>query len=211
MNNTAIYQRLARPPEAALRTIGAGRLKGKTDINPQWRYFAMTNEFGVIGIGWKFTIDKMWTEQGTDGQAFAFVNVSVFIKVDGEWSDAIQGTGGSQLIVKERNGMHSNDEAYKMATTDALSTALKIIGIAGDVYSGMQSFADSKYSYEPQAQPAESQQPSQQQVGKSALYDEAWALYELKKEAMSPEQCNWFIEEDKKGTYKEIIEALKGV
>ena len=37
-----IYNSLSRPPVDALRPIQAGKLKGKTDINPQWRYKAMT-------------------------------------------------------------------------------------------------------------------------------------------------------------------------
>ena len=40
------------------------------------------------------------------------------------------------LIAKEKNGLHCNDEAFKMATTDALSVASKHIGVAASVYMG---------------------------------------------------------------------------
>lgn len=33
-----VYEKLRKAPAWALRPIQAGRLKGKTDINPQWRY-----------------------------------------------------------------------------------------------------------------------------------------------------------------------------
>ncbi|MEE9593564.1 MAG: hypothetical protein V3W28_08290 [Thermoplasmata archaeon] len=52
------------------------------------------------------------------------------------WSYPIEGIGGSKLIEKEKNGLHNNDEGWKMATTDALGTACKYIGLAADVYLG---------------------------------------------------------------------------
>lgn len=131
------WKKLAQPPKWALKEIQAGRLKGKSDINPQWRYMAMTEVFGMVGTGWKYTIDKTWTEIGADNELLVFVQVSVFVKVNGEWSDAIQGLGGSTLVTKEKNGMYNNDEAYKMAVTDALSTALKMLGVAADIYMGL--------------------------------------------------------------------------
>lgn len=59
-----IYESLARPPKDALRQIEAGKLKGKTDINPQWRYKTMTEKFGLVGCGWKYEIQKLWVEAG---------------------------------------------------------------------------------------------------------------------------------------------------
>ncbi len=135
-NNMIIWDRFSKPPKTALKQISAGRLKGKTDINPQWRYKVMTEVFGVVGIGWKFTVDKQWTEQGAKDEVFVFVNVSVFVKVDGEWSDAIHGNGGSKMVVSESKGMYNDDNAYKKATTDALSTAMKMLGVAADIYAG---------------------------------------------------------------------------
>lgn len=144
-----IWDKLARPPKTALKTIGGGRLKGFTDINPQWRYEIMTEIFGMIGFGWKFTIDKTWFEQASDNQVFAFAQVSVYVKQNNEWSDAIQGQGGSMLIEKETSKMHSSDEGYKMAITDALGTAIKMLGVASDIYAGR--WDGSKYKDEPKA------------------------------------------------------------
>ena len=38
------YDALRSVPKDALKTIEFGNLKGKSDINPQWRYEAMTKE-----------------------------------------------------------------------------------------------------------------------------------------------------------------------
>ena len=131
-----IYESLARPPKDALREIQAGKLKGKTDINPQWRYKAMTEKFGLVGIGWKYEIQRLWTEQGAKDEKLAFAQVAVIVKDGDVWSDPIVGIGGSKLIAIEKGTPVSNDEGYKMAVTDAFSTALKMLGVAADIYAG---------------------------------------------------------------------------
>jgi len=137
--NDVFPEVLSHPPKEALKEIKSGRLKGKSDINPQWRYEAMTSYFGPIGTGWYYTIDSLWREDGADGVVFAFAMITLYV-TEGDkmsWSMPIQGIGGSQLIQKEREGLHSNDEGYKMAVTDALSTAMQKLGVAHAVYAGM--------------------------------------------------------------------------
>lgn len=150
MEAIEIYKSLSQPPKSALRQIQAGDLKGKTDINPQWRYEAMTEKFGLVGLGWKYEIQKLWTEPGANGEMLAFAQVAVFIRdpATKEWSDPIVGIGGSKLINKFSAGPKSNDEGYKMAVTDAFSTSLKMIGVAADIYAGR--WDGSKYSETPQ-------------------------------------------------------------
>lgn len=145
-SNMEFWHALSRPPTTALKPISGGRLKGKTDINPQWRYQAMTEMFGPIGFGWKYTIDRLWTEDGPNGERMAFAQVSVYVAHESTWSDAIQGIGGAAMIAMEKSGLVGSDEAYKMATTDALSVALKMLGVAAEIYLG--NFDGSKYKTE---------------------------------------------------------------
>lgn len=145
MGNLSIWDALKSPPTSALKQIGGGRLRGFTDVNPQWRYKAMTEQFGVCGVGWKYDILKLWLESAGD-EVCAFAEVSLSIKVDGEWSDPIPGVGGSMILAKESGGLHVSDECYKMAITDALSVAMKMIGVAADIYAGL--FDGSKYTEE---------------------------------------------------------------
>lgn len=128
-----LYNKLKVVPAEAIKPIQNGRLKGKSDINPMWRIKTMTEHFGVCGIGWKYVITKQWTETyGTETKAYC--NIDLFVKVDGQWSDAIQGTGGSSEVTMERNGSYVSDECYKMALTDALSVAMKALGVGADIY-----------------------------------------------------------------------------
>lgn len=154
-----IYESLARPPKDALREIQAGKLKGKTDINPQWRYKAMTEKFGLVGIGWKYEVQKLWTEQGAGNEKLAFAQVAVFLKNGETWSEPIVGIGGSRLVALEKGAAVSNDEGYKMAVTDAFSTALKMIGVAADIYAGR--WDGTKYKNEPQENAQTPQPPKQ--------------------------------------------------
>lgn len=165
MSNTEIWDKLRTPPQSALKPIRAGRLKGKTDISPQWRYQAMTEQFGPIGVGWYYEPVRTWTEPGDSDQVMVFAEIRLYIKHADEWSKPIYGTGGSMLIVSESRGLHSSDEAYKMATTDALSVAMKMLGVAADVYMG--SVDGSKYSSQEQHQTA----PSQPEPPKTKMAD----------------------------------------
>ena len=136
-DNLSYWNRLAEVPSWALREITSGRLRGKSDINPCWRLQAMTETFGPCGQGWKYSIEKAWTEDGPDGQVMVFVQVSLRVKIEGAWSDSIPGIGGSMLISKESRGLHASDEGYKCALTDALSVAMKALGVGAKVYQGL--------------------------------------------------------------------------
>ena len=156
MNGIEMYESLAKPPREALRTIGGGRLSGFTDVNPQWRYRAMTEKFGLCGIGWKYEIVRLWNEPAADGQVFAWAQINVYVKQDNAWSDPIPGIGGNFLLEKESRGMHSNDEAYKMALTDALGNALKMLGVAAAIHEGKwdgDKYSDEKQKKQPQPAP----------------------------------------------------------
>lgn len=148
MENMSLYEQLQTPPNDALKPITFGALKGKSDINPQWRYEALTAALGPCGYGWRFEIADTKTQPVNTGETMVFVLVNLYIKQGEEWSAPIPGWGGDYLIKKDKNGIHGNDEAFKMATTDALGTAAKMIGLAADVYRGLigNGASDSKYA-----------------------------------------------------------------
>lgn len=131
------YERLSVVPDGATKPISFGKLKGKSDINPQWRYEALTEVFGLCGESWRYEIadTKMVPVQAT-GELMVFVFVNLYVKTDGGWSAPIPGSGGDFLIQKDKNGLHGNDEGFKMAITDALGTAAKMVGVAASVYRG---------------------------------------------------------------------------
>ena len=158
MENKQLWGWVKRPPESALKTIGGGRLKGMTDINPQWRLEIMTEIFGPCGKGWGYNIDKLWAETGANNEILCFALVNVWYKLEEEGKSYIPGIGGHKLIMKEKDGLQSNDEGYKMAVTDALSVALKALGVGADIYAGKwdgSKYREEKEPEKPQKQPGD--------------------------------------------------------
>lgn len=142
IDNLLIYNKVKSVPDKAQKKINGGRLNGMTDIKPMWRIEKLTEIFGICGFGWKAPIKNKEIIEGANGEKIAIVDIDLYIKNDkGEWSDPIEGTGGSSFIAKERNGLYTNDECFKMAYTDALSVACKSLGMGADIYWG-----DSKYN-----------------------------------------------------------------
>ena len=77
--NLRFYNQGRSVPTDALKEIRAGRLKGMTDINPMWRMKRLTEIFGPVGFGWKYTIDRQWAETyGADVKVFC--NISLYVR-----------------------------------------------------------------------------------------------------------------------------------
>lgn len=135
-NNLSVYEAGRAVPKEAQKTIGAGRLKGMTDINPMWRIKKLTELFGLCGVGWKYEIVKEWFEPSPmTNEIASFMHINLYVRLpSGEWSDPIPGTGGNAFVASETKGLRVNDECLKSSLTDALSVACKALGIGADVY-----------------------------------------------------------------------------
>lgn len=189
-HNLRFYSQGCEVPADAIKAIQAGRLRGMSDVNPMWRMKKMTEIFGPVGFGWKYTIDRQWVEEyvtettesktayqpqvlpETDGQGRVikpgiaekpetttrtriyevkcFCNVSLYVRdpETKEWSAPIPGNGGSSIVSKERGGAYVNDEGYKMALTDALSIAMKPLGIGANIWYGPKATGHNESKYE---------------------------------------------------------------
>ena len=133
MENLFIYEKSRSVPPEAQKAFNNGSFSG-TDINPMWRIKKLTELFGACGIGWYYDVLSERSEVHGD-MTMAIVDLNLYIKVDGEWSKPIYGTGGNKLVSATKSGqVRTSDEGYKMALTDALSVACKALGIGADIY-----------------------------------------------------------------------------
>lgn len=148
MDNMELFRQFEKTADEAKKPIEAGRLKGFTDINPMWRFKRLTEVFGPVGIGWKYVITDKQIIPGADGVVSAFVDILLFYKHGGEWSEGIPGTGGSSFVAKESKGLYTSDECFKMALSDAIGTACKALGMSADIYFSKDR---SKYTTAPDA------------------------------------------------------------
>ena len=131
--NLDIYEKARSVPKEAIKEIKGGRLAGFSDINPMWRIKRLTEIFGPCGKGWYYEITDKRIES-TTAESVMFITINLYVKYGDEWSKPIVGVGGSKLIAAEKNGPYLSDEAEKMSLTDALSVAMKSLGIAADIY-----------------------------------------------------------------------------
>lgn len=149
-----------------------GKRFGGTAINPTYCYQKMTERFGPCGIGWKFEVTKRTVHEAPESQLMLFVDVALYISLgykngmpaEMAWSDAIPGVGGNMIFDKQAKGLFLDDEAYKKATTDALTNAMKFLGMSADIHTGLyddskyvasvkEEFGDSKVKNEPEKPP----------------------------------------------------------
>lgn len=138
--NTTLWDRLGKtdPKHTKAFTRGGG-FKG-TAIKPMWSYRRMTEEFGPCGEGWGIEDPTFQVLAGPDDEKLVFCTVGVWYGKD---RNRLVGVGGDKAVAKNKYGVASDDEAFKKAFTDAVTNALKMIGVGADVHMGL--FDDSKY------------------------------------------------------------------
>lgn len=141
MENLAIYEVLRNVPQEAQKSFSNGRFSG-TDINPMWRIKKLTETFGACGVGWYVEVVNREFVKSDNGEVAAFVSVNLFVKHEGEWSKPIYGEGGNMFVKNTKSGVSISDEAYKMAYTDAISNASKMLGLGADIW-----FANDRTKY----------------------------------------------------------------
>ena len=90
-------------------------------VRPLWYWLEISN------------LQFLYSGGGNDEVA-AFVDILLYYKKDGEWSEGVPGLGGSMFVAKEKNGHHTSDECFKMALSDAIGTACKALGMSADIY-----------------------------------------------------------------------------
>jgi hypothetical protein len=121
----------------------AGGFKG-TATKPIWLTMRLTEHFGPCGVGWGMGKPEFHTVAAGD-EILVFCTVSLWYidEAAPETEATVYGVGGDKVLGKNKNGPFTDDEAFKKAYTDALSNAMKQIGVAADVHMGL--FEDNKY------------------------------------------------------------------
>lgn len=111
-----------------------------TAIKPMWAYQRMTEEFGPCGTGWGVFEPTFQVVPGPEGEVLVYCTASIWY---GKPDQRSWGVGGDKVVIKNKYGLATDDEAFKKAFTDAITNALKMIGVGADVHMGM--FDDNKY------------------------------------------------------------------
>ena len=138
--NTKLWDILGRTDPAHTKAFTRGGGFKGTAIKPMWSYRRMTEEFGPCGQGWGVGEPVFQVVPATEGEMLVYCTASIWY---GEEKSTVYGVGGDKVVGKNKYGLSSDDEAFKKAFTDAVTNALKLIGVGADVHMGM--FDDNKY------------------------------------------------------------------
>lgn len=138
--NTKLWDILGRTDPAHTKAFTRGGGFKGTAIKPMWSYRRMTEEFGPCGLGWGVGEPVFQVVPAVEGEMLVYCTASIWY---GEAKSTVYGVGGDKVVGKNKYGLSSDDEAFKKAFTDAVTNALKLIGVGADVHMGM--FDDSKY------------------------------------------------------------------
>lgn len=110
----------------------SGGFKG-TAIKPMWQFLRMTEEFGPCGTGWGIHEPK-FDVQAAGNEILVFCTATVWY---GPERAVLVGVGGDKILAQQKSGPRMDDNAYKKAFTDAITNALKMLGMAADVHMGL--------------------------------------------------------------------------
>jgi hypothetical protein len=157
--NMKIWDALGKTDPAHTKQFTrAGGFKG-TAVKPMWANKQMTEFFGPCGVGWGQTEPQFQVVPASD-EILVYCTVGLWYIAGDTFSKLVYGVGGdkvmTQIFAKDGQGNkirgedgkfktypQTDDEAFKKAYTDALSNAMKFIGVAADVHMGL--FDDNKY------------------------------------------------------------------
>ncbi len=170
-DKTDLWDRLGKTdPKHTKAFSRAGGFKG-TAIKPMFSFRRMTEEYGPCGVGWGVGQPSFQTVAAPEGEVLVYCTVSIW---HGDRANIVFGVGGDKAVIKQSSGLRSDDEAFKKAFTDAVTNALKLIGVGADVHMGL--FDDSKYVNEMKSEySAPRQNPHvtrPEDIGPSPDYDE---------------------------------------
>jgi hypothetical protein len=165
ISKTDLWDRLGKTDPAHTSPFQrAGGFKG-TAIKPMASFRRMTEEFGACGVGWGINAPAFDTITAGD-ELLVFCIVSIW---HGSVDRVVFGVGGDKVMGKFKSGSYTDDEAFKKAYTDAITNALKLIGVGADVHMGM--FDDSKYVNQLRAEfQAEAQSETQEEIDSRNKY-----------------------------------------
>lgn len=187
MENMELYNAVREAPQSAVKKITGGSYgaAGLSDINPQWRIEVMTRMFGPVGLGWTWEPVETFERENV---LYAHVIVKYIDSETGEWSQPIHGYGGTKF------GGRDDSDIYKSTVTDAVSNALRFLGVGADVWynakrPGDKNQFDTKYSAPPAQKDALDEEiqsgpkplsTQQRNTLKNLLNDVEWSAMESK-------------------------------
>lgn len=152
--NTELWDKLGKTDPKHTKKFKRGGGFSGTAIKPMWSYRRMTEEFGPCGEGWGVGEPTFQVVPGVNQEIMVYCTASIWYRPGRDATaptHTVYGVGGDKIVThikanaeyRRPERWENDDEAFKKAFTDAVTNALKLIGVGADVHMGM--FDDNKY------------------------------------------------------------------
>lgn len=138
MSNMDLWDKVSKTDPKHTKKVN--QRGGFTAIDAHYQIQEATRQFGPIGQGWGYTVEKYERIE-------KFIIVSVTL-----WHGKRENVFGPILGCSEMFGNRPDSDAPKKATTDAITKGLSQLGFNADVFLGL--FDDNKYVAERKAESA---------------------------------------------------------
>lgn len=146
-DNMKIWSALSQTDPKHTKPVDQGQRKF-TAIDAHWQVQRMTEQFGVVGIGWGYEVVHSTLEfpqKDASPIVLAVADVVMWTRQKGEIKahyGPVRGT--CEMRAQRRSGVWFTDEdAPKKAMTDAMTKAMSHLGVSADVFLGL--FDDNRY------------------------------------------------------------------
>lgn len=151
--NMKIWNRLQETDPNFTRSFNK-RGFGGTTINSTYIVMKLTELFGPCGKGWGYDVVKDEVIQGgpiiisgdTRGHWLTHrIMLTLWWKEEGSEGRHVVGphSGQTDYVGHNKNGIFTDEEAFKKSITDALGKCAALLGIGADIYTGL--YDDNKY------------------------------------------------------------------
>jgi len=141
MSNLEIWAAFEKTDKTATKEFKRSGGFSGTAIKPMYAIKKMTEKFGACGIGWGYEKPDFQLVPVEGGEIMVYCTLGLWHSSDP--TALVYGVGGDSVVGKNKYGLTSDDEAFKKAFTDALTNAMKHLGMAADVHMGQ--FDGNKY------------------------------------------------------------------
>ena len=138
-DNLNIWNTVAKSDDKYLKKVSIGA-RSFTSIDPQYQIKRATEVFGPVGQGWSYKVDYKYIQHSDITMCVAEVVVR---HGDDNKFGPVAGCRTFIQFNHPKRGTVVNEDAPKMALTDALTKALSHLGFNADVFLGEH---DNKYA-----------------------------------------------------------------
>jgi hypothetical protein len=135
-SNLDLWNKVKDTDEKAKKPVTFGRTF--TAIDPYYQFMRATEEFGVAGEGWGYSI--------VDTKFLTTNDVTVLIRLWIKNKDTFVEQWGQAGLYTDNAQTKKDGDCMKKATTDGITKCLSMFGFSADIF--LHKFCDNKYTKE---------------------------------------------------------------